>query len=175
MKPQGPSGTDEVGEHLGEIPSAASVEMQVLRDEVSRLQMILDSALDYAIITMDLQGRITDWNAGAEQVAGYKRAEAVGKSGAILLTAEDWQHGLFPFEMSRALASGRASGERWHLRRDGTRFWASGVLMPLLSAKSTKLGFLYILRDRTNTRPTAERLQLLSEVPIGQTNSRAGG
>lgn len=165
MTPPGLTGKTEVGNHQGDLSAVARTELQALRDEVTRLQTILDSAVDYAIIALNSQGRITEWNAGAEQVTGHTKAEVVGKSGDILLTPEDHQHDLFSFEMSRALTNGRATSERWHLRCDGTRFWASGVLMPLLSAKGTAAGFLYILRDRTETRPSAERLQLLLEVP----------
>src|SRR3978361_174193 len=56
---------------------------------------------------------------------------------------------------------GRACNERWHLRRDGTRCWASGLMMPLLDADGKPQGFLNILRDRTEVQAAAERRELL--------------
>ena len=95
------------------------------------LQSILDSAIDYAIFTTNEHGIVTSWNEGAWCVLGWHEDEIVGQDGAVIFTPEDREKGAPKQEMETASAKGRAEDERWHLRKDGSRFWASGVLMPL--------------------------------------------
>jgi PAS domain S-box-containing protein len=136
-------------------------EVRLLREEAARSRLILGSAIDYAIITLDPDGRITSWNAGAERIIGYSEAEILGRSGDVVFTSDDRAEGKFVHELCRALEAGSATNERWHLRRDGTRFWASGTMMPMLATDGTPAGFLNILRDRTEARAEVERRELL--------------
>ena len=136
-------------------------ENRILRERETRARLILDSATDYAIITLDTDGCVTSWNTGAEAIMGYTEAEILGRSGDLVFTSEDRASGRFATELHRAAETGRASNERWHLRRDGTRFWASGLMMPLLDAGGQPQGFLNILRDRTEVQAAAERRELL--------------
>lgn len=136
-------------------------EVQVLREQEAQTRLILDSATEYAIITMDADGCITSWNTGAQQILGYAEAEILGRSAEVVFTSEDRASGRFTTELSRAVETGRASNERWHLRRDGTRFWASGMMMPLLDGEGRPRGFLNILRDQTEVQAAEERRELL--------------
>ena len=136
-------------------------ENAALQEQVRQSRLILDSAIDYAIITLDIDGCVTSWNAGAQRVLGYAEAEILGRSGETVFTFEDRASGRFTIELCRAIETGSASNERWHLRRDGTRFWASGKMMPLLDADGRPQGFLNILRDRTEARAEVERRELL--------------
>ena len=129
--------------------------------QVKQSQLILDSAIDYAVITMDIDGCITSWSTGAQHILGYTEAEILGRSGEIVFTSEDRANGRFTIELCRAIEAGSASNERWHLRRDGTRFWASGKMMSLLDADEQPQGFLNILRDQTEARAEVERRELL--------------
>src|SRR4051812_26970745 len=113
-------------------------------------QAILESACDYAIITTDPNNLITSWNAGARNLLGWAEAEALGMDGGRLFTPEDRERGAPEAEMAQAREAGRAEDERWHLRRDGSRFWGSGLMMPLRD--SPVPGFLKIMRDRTERR-----------------------
>jgi len=135
--------------------------LATLHDQNNQARLILDSATDYAIITMDRNGCITSWNSGAQAIMGYAEAEILGRSGEVVFTSEDRAGGRFTAELHRALEAGRASNERWHLRRDGTRFWASGLMMPLLDPDGQPQGFLNILRDRTEVQVAVERRELL--------------
>jgi PAS domain S-box-containing protein len=131
-----------------------------LRSHEQRLQAIMDSASEYAIVTMDGEGRITSWNSGAERVLGYSEEEAVGQSGEIFFTPEDRAAGVPVIEMTRAFEEGRAIDERWHLRKDGSLFWGSGLTLPMEGHPRDR--YLKIFRDRTETRRTEQRLKLLS-------------
>lgn len=125
----------------------------------ARHALILESATDYAIITMDLAGRITDWNAGARNVLGWEEAEARGQLAHLFFTPEDRAAGVPEEEMESARTRGRAADERWRLRRDGSRFWASGLMMPLRHEGEQLQGYLKVLRDRTEQRRAEEALR----------------
>ncbi|PBP70362.1 hybrid sensor histidine kinase/response regulator [Pseudomonas syringae] len=115
----------------------------------ARQRAVFDSAMDFAMILTDGNGIITDWNPGAEQVLGWTQEEMVGQSAKRFFTPEDLASNRVEHEMQLALSVGRASDERWHLRKDGELFWASGEMMPLYDENNTHLGFVKILRDRT--------------------------
>ena len=122
------------------------------------LQSVIESAIDFAIVVTDLQGLVTDWNAGAESILGWGREEILGKPGDCFFTPEDRASDRIRHEMRVSLAEGRASDERWHLRKDGSLFWASGEMMPLRSENGAYHGFVKILRDRTRQHEEGKRL-----------------
>ncbi len=123
-----------------------------------RQQAILDSAVDVAIIATDGDGRVTNWNSGAERILGWTAAEMRGRTVDCIFTREDRLEGRMAEEMRLALAHGRASDERWHMRRDGRRFWASGEMMPMLGGADEQAGFVKVLRDRTEQHEAGRRL-----------------
>ncbi len=105
---------------------------------------------------MNCAGRVTEWNAGAERLFGWSAAEMRGTSADRVLTADDCTVGRAESEMAQAIAQTRANDERWHVRADGSRFWAVGEMMPLRDEVGTHLGFLKIVRDRIQQRDAAE-------------------
>ncbi|WP_158600827.1 PAS domain S-box protein [Teichococcus wenyumeiae] len=121
-------------------------------------RLILESATDYAIFSMDLSGRVTSWNEGARRTLGWEEAEILGQPGSVIFLPEDRATGLPGAEMDIALEHGRAEGERWHVRKDGSRFWARGQMMPLRDGEVR--GFLKILRDRTEERRSQQEAEL---------------
>ncbi|MCJ2120075.1 PAS domain S-box protein [Methylobacterium sp. J-001] len=123
------------------------------------LQHVIESAIDFAIIGTDLNGVVTDWNAGAENIFGWRCDEIVGASAERLFTTADRAEGRPNEEMRLAVVDGRASDERWHLRKDGTQFWASGELMPLRIEDGTHQGYVKIVRDRTRQHEAGKRLR----------------
>ncbi|KPB39426.1 Sensory box sensor histidine kinase/response regulator [Pseudomonas savastanoi pv. phaseolicola] len=129
----------------------------------ARKRAAFDSALDFAMILTDPDGTITDWNPGAEQVLGWSAAQMVGQDAECFFTPEDRACGRIEHEMQLALSVGRASDERWHLRRDGQLFWASGEMMPLYDEENTHLGFVKILRDRTREHLVARATEEAQE------------
>jgi PAS domain S-box-containing protein len=130
-----------------------------LRDREAHLQLILDSAKDYAIFTLDIGGHFTSWNAGAERLLGYAEAEIVGHHGRIIFTPEDSAARMPEAEMHSALTKGKGENERWHVRKDGSRFWGSGLVMPLRDAAGEVQGFLKIMQDKTERRQIEESLR----------------
>ncbi|MFN8469126.1 MAG: PAS domain-containing protein [Caldilineaceae bacterium] len=130
---------------------------QQLHRSQERLRLTVASLTDYAFITLDEAGQIVDWQAGAEQMFGYTRAEVLGQPGALIFTPEDRAAGVPAAEMEEARTNGRAADERWHLRKDGTRFFMSGVMVPLRDGEL--LGYVKVARDLTESRQAAEALE----------------
>ncbi|WP_409565159.1 PAS domain S-box protein [Methylobacterium sp. J-078] len=121
-----------------------------------RHRQILDGATDYAIITTDLCGLVTEWNAGAVNILGWSTAEMHGRSAEVIFTEEDRAEGIPEREMAVARVKGAGNDERWHMRKDGSRFYARGEMMPLFEANERHVGYLKILRDRTEQRTAEE-------------------
>jgi two-component system CheB/CheR fusion protein len=128
-----------------------------LRHSQERLRLLLESIEDYAIFTVDTQGRILSWNPGAENTFGYTGDEVTGQSTEIIFTPEDRAAGVPEKEIERALSSGRADDERWHVRKDGSRFFASGVMSAMRDGDA--LGCVKILRDLTVRKQMEEDLR----------------
>ncbi len=123
---------------------------QRLRAGEERLRLLIDSATDYAIFTMTDAGVIDSWNTGAERMFGYSSDEIVGQPGEILFTPDDRTARVPETELQTARARGRAIDERWHMRKDRSRFYVSGVTTKLGDGKA--LGFAKIARDLTPRR-----------------------
>jgi len=149
-------------------PYAASALIQDLternraKDESRRseeqLRLVVENAREYAIFSMDLERNITSWNSGAQHLLGYEEAEVIGRPADIIFTPDDRAAGAPVAEARTALAEGRSTDERWHLRKDGSRLWGSGAMMAMHDANNITVGLLKIFRDQTQAREVAEAL-----------------
>ncbi len=121
-----------------------------LREGLERLRLVAESTTDFAIITMDKLGRITGWNRAAEVMFGYQALEVEGQPVDIIFTPEDRSAGVPAQELRRAFERGHADDDRWHVRKDGSRFFCSGVVHPMVDGQF--LGYAKIARDLTDKR-----------------------
>ena len=129
------------------------------RESDTRLRLMMESVEDYAIIMLDVEGNIDMWNSGAERTFGYSAKEIIGQDVAIIFTPEDRLREIPVKERETAREKGRAADERWHMRKDGTRFYVSGVLSPLHDPGGDVIGYVKIARDLTEQRRTEEELR----------------
>jgi PAS domain S-box-containing protein len=129
----------------------------------ARQRAIVDSAQDFAIVATDLDGKIVEWSYGAERVLGWSDSEALGDHASLFFTEEDRAGGIPEREMHCAMEEGRAVDERWHVRKGGERFWASGELSPLRDMAERHIGFVKILRDRTEEHLAGAALRKAQE------------
>lgn len=113
----------------------------------ARFTDMVKNVRDYAVFMTDPQGTITSWNVAAERVFGHAEAEALGQPFALIFTPEDVTAGTHEEELRQARELGRAEDERWHLRKDGERFWAQGIVTPRLDGRGQLVGYSKILRD----------------------------
>ena len=148
-------GGTAIARDISEVRRAA----QALRESEERMRLLVENATEFAIFSMDLERRITVWNAGAQRLLGYTGSEVLGQSGDLVFTPEDRAAGIPQKETETALAEGRAMDDRWHLRRDGSRFWASGAAMVMRNAAGDAVGFVKILRDQTAARAAQQALE----------------
>jgi diguanylate cyclase (GGDEF)-like protein/PAS domain S-box-containing protein len=126
--------------------------MDNLIDSVSLVKEIYNSTYDYGIFTCDLDGKINTWNVGAERITGFLAGEIIGRDNAVIFTMEDQARDEPRQEMHIAKTTGRAADYRWHLRKDGSRFWADGVLTMIRGEAGQHVGYLKILRDITDRK-----------------------
>ncbi|MEG3178825.1 PAS domain S-box protein [Sphingomonas sp. RB3P16] len=120
---------------------------------------IIDSATDFAIIATDRQGRVTAWNEGARLILGWSEEEMLGQSADRIFTPEDNAIARPDVEMHEALTAGVGNDERWHLRKNGERFWAAGQMTVLRDDADDAIGFVKVLRDRTEQKLATEGLR----------------
>lgn len=158
---------DFVVQTVGLVVHRARAEAAIRISE-ARYRQIVEGAEDFAIITFDAQGVVTSWNIGAQRIVGYDGQEVLGSAGDLFYTGVDRAAGVFYDELKLAQHQGRAINERWHVRKNGTRFWGSGLMMPLAMDHG---GFVKIFRDRTveheaeaALRESAARLRFLDEL-----------
>lgn len=116
----------------------------------------IEDIRDYAIFMMDADGVVTNWNAGAQHILGYTQEEIVGKNASKFFTVEDRGKRVPEKELETAATDGRAEDERWHVRRDGSRFWASGIVTPVRDAAGKLIGFCKVMRDMTERNKLTE-------------------
>ncbi|HUR45349.1 MAG TPA: chemotaxis protein CheB [Candidatus Saccharimonadales bacterium] len=136
---------------------------EALKAGEERMRLILESARDYAIFTIDLKQRINSWNSGAQKAFGYTEQEILGQPGDITFVPEDRESGVPERERAKAREAGRAENERWHIRKDGSRFYGSGLVMPLKDGSGDIIGFLKIMRDLTQQKHAEEELRIRNE------------
>lgn len=130
-----------------------------LRASDEKLRLIVENARDYVIFSTDLERRVTSWNLGAERILGYSEAEILGTTADVIFTPEDCADCAAAREAQLALEEGRAPDERWHVRKDGSRFWGSGVMMAMRNDRGEAVGFVKIFRDQTEIREAHKALE----------------
>jgi PAS domain S-box-containing protein len=116
----------------------------------------IEDIRDYAIFMTDPEGVVTNWNIGAQHILGYSEKEVVGKNAGKFFTAEDRSKAVPQKELATAATRGRAEDERWHVRKDGSRFWASGVVTSVRDHEGKLIGFSKVMRDMTERNKLTE-------------------
>ena len=130
-----------------------------LRESERRFRLFVDGVTDYAIYMLDTDGVITNWNAGAERIKGYRVDEIIGQHFSVFYTPKDREDGLPQRALMTAARDGRLEAEGWRIRKDGTRFWANVVIDAVRDDTGVLIGFAKITRDMTERRAVDEQLR----------------
>lgn len=139
-----------------EVTMRRQAEEKLTRTE-ERLQLMIAGAEDYAFFLVDTEGRIITWNVGARKLFGYPNDEAINRPFEMIFTPEDREADIPDRELKQALERGAADDDRWHIRKDGTRFWAHGVTTTLKN--DGVRGFAKLIRDLTSQKEAEEKLR----------------
>ena len=124
-------------------------------------ELLLDQVKDLAIFILDPEGRVLTWGLGARSLFGYEAKEIIGEPFARLFVPEDVRSAVPQAELRTAAADGCASDDRWLLRKNGTRFWATGSTFRLMDGELQ--GFGKFVRDQTDTKQAEQKINRLNE------------
>jgi PAS domain S-box-containing protein len=122
------------------------------------LELFFRTTEDYAVIVLDPGAVVQRWNPGAERIFGWSAGEIIGTPGHRIFVEPDRRAGVPEVEIRTATEQGRAEDERWHMRKDGSRFWASGLLLALRENGSLQ-GYVKVVRDFTERRRLDEAVR----------------
>ena len=123
-------------------------------------QQMVDEVQDYAILLLDINGNILNWNKGAQKIKGYNESEILGKNFRLFYSSEDQESGLAEQLIHVAITEGRAMHEGYRIRKDGTRFWGSIVITALHDVTGKVIGFSKVTRDLSEKKLAEEKLQM---------------
>jgi len=140
-----------------------------------RYQLLFENTADYAVFHVSPDGTVQTWNVGAERIFLYQASEILGRSGSLLFTPEDNLQGVPEHEIRFAIESGRAEDSRWHLRKDGSRFWANGVMVGLRDKAGDLVGLAKIIRDDTEMKRAQELMQYQANLADAIASNAAEG
>jgi len=129
---------------------------KALRESQEQLRLLVQGVTDYALYMLDLEGRVSSWNAGAERIKGYTRNEIHGHHFSRFYTEEEREAGVPTYGLRQAAETGRWETEGWRVRKDGSRFWAHVIIDAIRNDAGEHIGYAKITRDVTE-RKTAER------------------
>ena len=129
----------------------------------SRFELLVQSVTDYAIYMLDLEGRVTSWNAGARRFKGYEADEIIGHHFSRFYTPEEREQEIPRIALETAEREGRFEAEGWRVRKDGTRFWANVVIDPIRDPSGALVGYAKITRDLSERRAAELELRASEE------------
>jgi PAS domain S-box-containing protein len=125
---------------------------EALRQAEERFRLLIEGVVDYAIYMLDLEGRVTSWNAGAQRIKGYGPDEIIGRHFSHFYTDPDVEAGKPWEELAAARRDGRAEDEGWRVKKGGERFWARVVIAALHDAEGHLRGFAKVTQDLSERR-----------------------
>jgi PAS domain S-box-containing protein len=147
-------------DRLNEFTEALQRSNEALKKSEERYQKMISEVEDYAIILLNREGDIENWNAGAQKIKGYSATEIIGKNFRVFYPATDREN-KFPEQLlAEAAKTGKALHEGWRLRKDGTRFWGSIVITAIHANDGTVIGFSKVTRDLTERKTAEDKLQV---------------
>lgn len=135
---------------------------RALRDSEERYRLLVESAREYAIFTLDTDGYVTSWNNGAEHIKGYSADEIIGRHFSVFYPQDDISNGKPNSALELAKSRGHFEYEGWRVRKDGSRFWANVVIRALFDDSGELYGFSKVTRDMTQRKQMEVELAELS-------------
>ncbi len=136
--------------------------LQELQRAEEHFRLLVEGTTDYAIFMLDHDGFVVSWNPGAERILGFRKDEILGRSFSLFFTTEDQTRGEPMRKLRQATIEGRSEEDSWRVRKDGQRFWCTGVLGALHDSGGKVKGFVEIMRDNTERRIAEQNVFFLA-------------
>ena len=136
---------------------------ETLKQSEQQFRLLVQSVTDYAIYMLAPDGRVTNWNLGAQRIKGYRPEEIIGQHFSLFYTPEDREAGEPQRALDIAIREGRFENKAWRVRKDGTRFLAHVVVDPIRGDTGKLLGFAKITRDITEATQAQQVLEKTRE------------
>jgi PAS domain S-box-containing protein len=130
-----------------------------LRESEENLRLLLNAIERYAVFMIDQDGRVATWNDGAARIKGYSAEEILGKPFTLFYTPDQLARDIPRQALQEAIASGRFEQKAERVRKDGSRFWAHVVILPMYDAAGKLRGFSKVLHDISEEQRAAEALE----------------
>ena len=148
---------------------------QQLKLSEEQFRLLVQGVTDYAIYMLDPEGRVTNWNLGAQRIKGYLPSEIIGQHFSRFYTDVDREGGEPRRAIETAAREGRFEKEGWRVRKDGSRFWAHVVIDPIRDDTGSILGYAKITRDITDRKEVQEKLERTREALLQSQKMEAIG
>jgi PAS domain S-box-containing protein len=136
---------------------------EVLKQSEQQFRLLVQSVTDYAIYMLSPDGRVSNWNPGAQRIKGYLPEEVIGRHFSMFYTPEDRAAGEPQRTLEIAVREGRFENKGWRMRKDGTRFLAHVIVDPIRGDTGKLLGFAKITRDITEATHAQQVLEQTRE------------
>lgn len=132
------------------------------REQTSHLamQLLIDSAADYAIIMAGLDQKISMWSSGAERLFGWTASEAIGQTLSIIQVPDEQQDSGIGERLSQVVEMGGFRDRGWRKRKDGSQVMVDLTASPIRDQFGRLIAYCGVLRDIT---PDLERERVLRE------------
>jgi PAS domain S-box-containing protein len=156
-------------ERVAERTRQLAASITKLEETERRFGLLVEAVTDYAIFMLDPEGKIVNWNAGAERIKGYRPEEIIGRHFSLFYTEEDRRNGIPQEVIATATRTSKFEAEGWRVRKDGSTFWASVVVNAIRGPAGRLLGFAKVTRDLTERRAAEERMRQAQKMEaVGQ-------
>ena len=134
--------------------------LQSIKKSEDHYHMMIEEVIDYAILFLDNNGNITNWNKGAERIKGYSNKEIIGKNFSIFYPKEDQEKDIPNKLLLEAKENGRSNLEGWRVRKDGTKFWGNVVITAIFDSNKNLIGFSKVTRDLTEKKIAEDKINV---------------
>jgi PAS domain S-box-containing protein len=134
--------------------------------EEGRYRLLIEAVTDYAIYLLDPSGVVTTWNPGAQRFKGYTAGDIIGQHFSRFYTEQDQKDGLPSRALEIARRDGKFEAEGWHVRKDGSTFWAYVVIDPIRDPSGEIIGYAKITRDLTERKKAQDALEKAREFSL---------
>ena len=132
---------------------------ETLAKSEERYHLMVEEVQDYAILYLNENGIVENWNKGAQKIKGYRADEIIGKEFSRFYTEEDKKNNLPQYLLNEARTTGKARQEGWRVRKDGSHFWASVTITAVHNTAGEVIGFSKVTHDLSEKRETTEQLR----------------